>query len=406
VLALAIALFAFVTAARFAFTDPTNGVGSFYLVPICVVAAEFGVRAAIAASGVATAIVFGWSTLMSVPASMWGNVSRLLTFAAVGALVGVLVRQRDRLATESSRWFTMSNGLLCVADLNGNFVRVNPTWAEKLGYTEREMVGRPLLTFVHPDDRERTAACTAALAERPSEVASFENRYRASDGTWRWLSWTSRSDGERIYAMAKDVTDRKRADGVQEAQLRVAQEQARSDHLTGLANRRVWDAQLPREIARSRRNGSPLSVAMIDLDGLKALNDSKGHHAGSSAIKHAASMWAALLRASDVLARFGGDEFAVIMPDCAIADARAAAERLRLALDAGPTASIGVAEWDGAESGEALVARADAALYEAKRAGRNRVASAGLPGGFPHGRTGKRQVTPDDSRPLELEVPS
>jgi diguanylate cyclase (GGDEF)-like protein/PAS domain S-box-containing protein len=406
VLALAIALFAVVTAARFAFTDPTNGVGSFYLVPICVVAAEFGVRAAFAASAAATAIVFGWSALMSVPTSMWGNVSRLLTFAAVGALVGALVRQRDRLATESSRWFTMSNGFLCVADLKGSFVRVNPTWAEKLGYTEREMVGRAFLTFVHPDDRERTAACTAALAERPSEVASFENRYRASDGTWRWLSWTSRSDGERIYAMAKDVTERKRAEGAQEAQLRVAREQARSDHLTGLANRRVWDAQLPREIARARRNGSPLSIAMIDLDGLKALNDSKGHHAGSSAIKHAASVWSALLRGSDVLARFGGDEFAVIMPDCAIGDARAAAERLRTALDETPTASIGVAEWDGAENGHSLAERADAALYEAKRAGRNRVAVADAPRGFPIGHTGKRQVTLDDRQPLELHAPS
>jgi diguanylate cyclase (GGDEF)-like protein/PAS domain S-box-containing protein len=378
------ALFVVVSAARFAFPDPTNGVGSFYLVPICLVAAEWGARAAIGASAAATAIVLGWAGLTDVSMSAMGHVSRFLTFAAIGALVGVLVRQRDRLAAESARWFAMSNGLLCVADLEGRFVRVNRAWTDTLGYSERELLSRPFLDFVHPDDRERTAASVAALADPPGGSADLENRYRAKDGSWRWLSWTSRSDGKRIYAVAKDVTEAKRAEALQETRLRVAQAQARSDELTGLANRRVWDAQLPREIARARRSGGPLSIAMIDLDGLKQLNDTEGHQAGSNAIKQAASAWSSLLRASDVLARFGGDEFAVIMPDCEIGDALVAAERLRAAVGPRPTASIGVAQWDGHQGAPELMERADEALYDAKRAGRNRVAAAGVaPSGAP-----------------------
>jgi diguanylate cyclase (GGDEF)-like protein len=180
-----------------------------------------------------------------------------------------------------------------------------------------------------------------------------------------------------IYAVAKDITESKHEDEEREARLREAQEQARTDELTGLANRRVWEAELPREMARSHRNGSPLSVAMLDLDGLKAINDSKGHQAGSNAIKTAGVAWSATLRESDLLVRFGGDEFAVVMPDCSLDNALRAAERLRAAIGPQPTASIGVAQWNGAESGAELVERADEALYEAKRTGRDRVVAAG-----------------------------
>jgi diguanylate cyclase (GGDEF)-like protein/PAS domain S-box-containing protein len=375
-LAAAAALFVVITAARFAFSEPTNGIGALYLVPICVIAAELGAVAGVAAGTAATAIVFGWATLTGAHVSMMGDVWRLVTFAAIGGLVGGLVRQRDRLAAESARWFTMSNGLLCVADLEGNFTRVNPAWTETLGYSQRELLSRPATALVHPDDLERAIAWTEGLAERPSEDANFENRLQASDGSWHWLSWTARSDGRQIYAVAKDITVRKRAELVQQARLREAQAQAYADDLTGLANRRAWDAQVPREIARARRSGTPLSVAMLDLDGLKAINDAKGHQAGSNALKHAAAAWSGAVRESDMVARFGGDEFAVVMPDSTLEQALAAAERLRAAIGPGLTTSVGVAQWDREESAQALVERADSALYAAKRAGRDRVVGA------------------------------
>ena len=152
--------------------------------------------------------------------------------------------------------------------------------------------------------------------------------------------------------------------------------QARTDQLTGLANRRTWDHELPRELSRAKRTGEPLSLAILDLDRFKAYNDAHGHPAGDRLLRAAAAAWSERLRATDVLARYGGEEFAVLLPGCAAAAAARLAECLRDAVPGAETCSIGVATWDGDEGPDALVARADAALYEAKGTGRDRVVAA------------------------------
>jgi diguanylate cyclase (GGDEF)-like protein len=146
---------------------------------------------------------------------------------------------------------------------------------------------------------------------------------------------------------------------------------ARTDGLTGVANRRAWDQELPRELARATRSGKPLCVALVDLDHFKAYNDLHGHQAGDRLLKSAAGAWQERLRKTDLLARYGGEEFAVLLPDCGLDHAVEIAERLRPAQPEG-TCSIGVAAWDGRESATELVARADRALYAAKKGGRNR----------------------------------
>jgi diguanylate cyclase (GGDEF)-like protein len=151
---------------------------------------------------------------------------------------------------------------------------------------------------------------------------------------------------------------------------------ARTDDLTGLANRRSWAEELPRELARALRNSQALCVAMVDLDRFKRFNDELGHQAGDRLLKEAAASWRAELRATDTLARYGGEEFAVLLPACDPRQAVSLLERLRAATPGGQTCSAGVASWDGAENADSLVARADAALYEAKSAGRDRVVSA------------------------------
>jgi diguanylate cyclase (GGDEF)-like protein len=146
---------------------------------------------------------------------------------------------------------------------------------------------------------------------------------------------------------------------------------ARTDSLTGVANRRAWDEELPRELARSARSRQPVCVALLDLDHFKAYNDEHGHQAGDRLLKTAAAAWEGRLRKTDLLARYGGEEFAVLLPDCALGNAMEIAERLR---NAQPevTCSIGVADWDGREDIGRLVARADRALYAAKAGGRDR----------------------------------
>jgi diguanylate cyclase (GGDEF)-like protein len=149
-------------------------------------------------------------------------------------------------------------------------------------------------------------------------------------------------------------------------------EVARTDALTRVANRRAWDEQLPRELARAKRSSEPLSIAIIDLDHFKAFNDDRGHQAGDELLKAAAAAWAGLVREGDFLARYGGEEFAVILPACPASEIREVTERLRGAVPENQTCSVGVATWNGSEPGEELVGRADDALYEAKRTGRDR----------------------------------
>jgi diguanylate cyclase (GGDEF)-like protein len=151
---------------------------------------------------------------------------------------------------------------------------------------------------------------------------------------------------------------------------------ARTDELTGLPNRRDWEERLPAELARAARADQPVCVAMLDLDLFKDYNDRRGHQAGDRLLSQAATAWAAVLRRYDVLARYGGEEFSLLLPDVDLDDGVALVERLRAATPDGETCSAGVAAWDGSEDAPSLVGRADAALYEAKRAGRDRVAVA------------------------------
>jgi diguanylate cyclase (GGDEF)-like protein len=146
-------------------------------------------------------------------------------------------------------------------------------------------------------------------------------------------------------------------------------EQATSDELTGLRNRRAFYEQLELALRRARRSGNPVSVVALDLDGLKLLNDTKGHAAGDRLLVEATSHWSTSLRPADILARVGGDEFALVLEGADEETAAEVASRL-VALPTGTTASAGIATWNGTESLDALVDRADRAMYAAKTASR------------------------------------
>ena len=149
---------------------------------------------------------------------------------------------------------------------------------------------------------------------------------------------------------------------------------ASTDALTGLPNRRGWEVALERELARTRRRGSPLCVALLDLDNFKALNDERGHLAGDRVLKTLASTWLGLLRDTDLLARYGGDEFAVVLPDCPPQKATEIVERLSTSNADESSCSVGVACAAPGDEAQDLIARADRALYEAKGRGGGRVA--------------------------------
>jgi diguanylate cyclase (GGDEF)-like protein len=163
-------------------------------------------------------------------------------------------------------------------------------------------------------------------------------------------------------------------------------EQARTDSLTGALNRRAMEEAALREMARSLRHGDQLCMIMIDIDNFKHLNDSRGHAAGDCALQAFARQIQTMLRRQDLLARTGGDEFTILLPDTPVSAGIAAAERVRQAIEAlevpfegGPikfTVSAGVAQLNPAQGGwEGMMKRADEAMYEAKRQGRNSVSS-------------------------------
>jgi diguanylate cyclase (GGDEF)-like protein len=158
-----------------------------------------------------------------------------------------------------------------------------------------------------------------------------------------------------------------------EAQARLLAEQARTDTLTGLPNRRTWDFEVQRMSDRTALAGVPLAVAILDLDHFKHTNDTLGHPGGDRILRACAEAWQASLGVGTVLARYGGEEFAVALPGFTATRAAATLDRVRGATPVGITVSIGIAEQLPGEPVGATLARADTALYRAKASGRDRV---------------------------------
>lgn len=363
VLLLAAGLFIAITAWRFADPAPATGITFLYVVPISLLAAGFGYRGGIPGAAVASGLFAWWGTSHDVVLSSGGYLVRAAAFFAVALVVAWQVQRSKALEGEADRWFSISDDMCCVANFDGYFTRVNAAWSRWLGYSEEELLDQPFVALVHPDDVLRTVAETAALASGPHATINFENRYRGKSGRWHWLSWSARSDGKQIYAAARDLTERKEL----EAQLRAL---ATEDKLTGVANRRAWDMRVEDEIRRAARAQWTLTIAMLDIDNLKTVNDTQGHAAGDRLLIACATAWTDAIRDSDFLARLGGDEFALLLPDC---DASAAGEvigRLRAATPAGIQFSAGIAE-RGNATADAWMQQADEALYRAKAEGRD-----------------------------------
>jgi diguanylate cyclase (GGDEF)-like protein/PAS domain S-box-containing protein len=256
--------------------------------------------------------------------------------------------------------------------------------AERLyGYTAEEAVGRSVSMLVAPELMEDQVRLTRRVFAGES-IRHYETERVHSNGSTVAVSLTLSPvrdrTGEIVSAavIARDVTERRRYE-------RRLQHLADHDPLTGLFNRRRFEAELRREVSRSERSGEALTVLSLDLDGFKAINDSAGHAAGDTVLASVARALQGHVRDSDFLARLGGDEFAVLLPGADLAAARSAAEHLldtlhgcRVEIEGTPfrvTASIGgVVRGPGAGRSEELVVGADLAMYEAKQQGRDRIA--------------------------------
>ncbi len=327
----------------------------------------------------AGALAFVESTAGYSPLTRW--LFSAISLSVVTIFTVGLVARRKQADTRARRFFDLSQDMLCTFDRSGRPSELNAAWEHNLGYTPAELREVDAFEFLHPDERKRTERGVASLFDDGigSNVGvGFENRYQAKDGSWHWMSWsaTLAPDEGLIYARATDVTALKRAESERENLLTEVAALARSDALTGLANRRTFDEQMPREMARARRSEADLCLAILDLDHFKSYNDSLGHLAGDEMLRRCAVAWDSQLRGADTIVRFGGEEFLVLLPDTLPEQAVEIVERLREATPEAQTCSAGLACWDRAESSEDLVGRADSALYRAKAAGRDRLVQA------------------------------
>jgi len=270
--------------------------------------------------------------------------------------------------------------LIVVVDADGRLVSWNRACEELLGYTAAELdSANALFDLIPADERHLAVNGMRALRAGRSPVRA-EFNWRTRDGDLRLIDWSTTAltgpDGEVTYMVGTgiDVTDTRQAEVERAAAEVRLRHMADHDALTGLFNRRRFEEELDRHIALGRRYGMNGALLLLDLDDFKRVNDEFGHRAGDRVLTGVAVVLNHRLRESDVVARFGGDEFAVLMPVGGIAEATELAELLGAAINAdvptpaGPlTASVGIALFRDLSTADEVLSRADDAMYAEKR---------------------------------------
>ena len=283
----------------------------------------------------------------------------------------------------------MAEGVGMVRCRDGRIAYTNPTFDRMFGYGPGGLVEKHVNVLLAPSDKSQEEAAKEIMATLQARGAwSGEIRSVRKDGTFFWTH-TNISEfhhpelGPVWLSVRQDITERKRAEEeLRQANCRLEQ-MAYTDPMTNLPNRRGFLEALGRELQRIRRYGGHLSVALVDVDHFKAINDTHGHLVGDRVLAEFGSRLRDGLRQADLLARFGGDEFIILLPDTPLDAAEATVDRLRpdaLELPVGGppgavsvTFSAGVSAVQGSDEADLtdLLHWTDEALYAAKRAGRD-----------------------------------
>ncbi|TDY04204.1 sensor domain-containing diguanylate cyclase [Thiohalophilus thiocyanatoxydans] len=263
---------------------------------------------------------------------------------------------------------------IVILEVDGGVFLANQRYADILGYSKEELQGLHVWDWDVNYDREQLLAMLADVDEMG---AHFETRQRRKDGAMIDIELSNNGcqyKGRKlILCICRDITERKRTE-------KHIHRLATMDSLTGLANRREFTRVASLEVQRSKRHGNPLSLIMYDLDHFKRINDSFGHSVGDDILRAVSEIARVTVRKTDLVGRWGGEEFMVLLPQTPLEDAALLAERFQKALDdhdfpsvGHVTASFGVTGLRPEDALDSLVLRVDKALYRAKKNGRNRV---------------------------------
>jgi diguanylate cyclase (GGDEF)-like protein/PAS domain S-box-containing protein len=261
---------------------------------------------------------------------------------------------------------------IALVGMDGHWLRVNDALLKLVGRSRQELLAVTFQEITHPDDLVADLANVADLVAGRRDSYQMDKRYVHADGRPVWVRLTSglvrAPDGRPLHLVAhvEDITGHR-------AQQQDLERQARTDTLTGLLNRRGWEQALLTHLENALAEGQPVAVAILDLDHFKIFNDTFGHPAGDRLLADVAAAWAAQVPPGATLARLGGEEFGLALPSTEAHDARDVVAALRAVVPRGQTVSGGVTTWVPGEDAAELLARADGALYTAKRNGRNHV---------------------------------
>ncbi len=297
---------------------------------------------------------------------------------------------------------------MCLVDLKGQFLKVNPQLCEMFGYSSAQLEGRLVDEITHPDHQKANPSFLQQSISGDMSHTEFEALYIHKNGSLVWgqvsSSLVQDAAGAPLYFInhIQDVTARKQTEreliitkesleeANRELQTALVREQklSHTDSLTGINNRRYLFELAENQIAIASRYQQPLAVMMFDIDHFKQVNDTFGHDVGDQMLRRVAQIACAELRSADVIGRYGGEEFIVLMPMTNAQQACLLGERIRAGVaalhvlsekgDTSTTLSIGIVEISHAprshsKSVEDVFRSADKAMYSAKQAGRNRV---------------------------------
>lgn len=267
---------------------------------------------------------------------------------------------------------------VAIVGLDGRFLLVNQKLADIVGYPKDQLVDLTFQEITHPDDLDADLAQMGALVAGEIDSYEMEKRYYTREGRLIWVLLAAAivrdEDGQprHFISQIQDISTRKRLEAH-------TYDLANRDAITSLYNRRRFEEELRRQIARCREDGESAALLLLDLDRFKNVNDSDGHVAGDQLIRAVGRALDDRIDEPDVAARIGGDEFAIILRDIDLAQARSVAEDLRLAITAADTerfctASLGLCRLHGdVPDAETCFRAVDRAMYRAKGQGRDRV---------------------------------
>lgn len=388
-----LALFVLILTHNYHLTQLGLATTNLFFIPVMVAAFDFGARGGLAAGAASLAAVIGFAYLVDgALLSMGVLLEHVILYTGIslvaGRLVGELLvdRERYRQIVEA-----VQSAVIRV-DLKGRVTLINRAAERLTGTASAAVVGRLdwLSTMLGTDEettRHYEEIIGRALTEGREERGLLH--YQVIEGRKRQLLldiYVLRAPAGRptgAFLVLRDVTDLKEKEEELREANRLLSDLTVTDSLTGLGNRRLFDQQLAHEWVRAERTGRPLSLIMLDIDHFKSLNDSHGHVAGDVILRELAGAVRRSTRLMDTAFRYGGEEFAILLPETDLERGALVAERLRIAVQRLSvhregvslpiTISLGVAS-DRCHPGmgmEALVEAADRAMYQAKRDGRN-----------------------------------